>query len=87
MNTYIILWLILITIGSGLTIYGGNLKNKIDSEVTSKATQQKIEEVLSEINTVKNTTTDPGASKSLETIEDDFKDWASQFLKNKETKK
>ncbi|TKJ42117.1 hypothetical protein CEE37_00125 [candidate division LCP-89 bacterium B3_LCP] len=89
MNLYIYIGLILIALGTGLTIYGGFVRNKIENDKTRHTFNQKIEEVKSKIDDAKSSDLSDSVSvkDSLLVIEQDFQDWANEFLGTFEARK
>jgi hypothetical protein len=92
----IIIGLVFVGVGGFLGFYGAQLNNRADNEAAGKTLSDKIDGALVKMAKVQSTVaTAPsqsdgtGASErnEIETIRQDFSEWASQFLQNRSAKK
>jgi hypothetical protein len=83
MNTHIIVGVLLVALGTGVMIYGQWTKSKADST----ALETKVDGVLQRIDSIRSGTTDPTKEAELAQVEDDFTQWATDFLRNREQKR
>ena len=83
MNAYIIVGILIIALGTGLTLYGQHIKSKSDSSIL----QEKVENVLKSIDETKKGEKDEATTGKMQQIEQEFRTWATEFLKDREQKK
>lgn len=85
MNSYMILGILVLAVGTGLSAYLINLSTVLSSKDSQKEVLNKIEETRQQIVDAKGA---PNVDrKEIEKIEDEFNSWADDFVKNKELKK
>jgi len=84
---FIIVGIVLNALGTGMIVYGQHVKNKLESSEMSRALQDKVDNVFKHIDEVRQEERDGGSAGKIEQIEQEFKDWASEFLKNREMRK
>jgi hypothetical protein len=83
MNAYIIVGILIIALGTGLTLYGQHIKSRGDSSIL----QEKVENVLKSIDETKKGEKDEATAGKMQQIEQEFRTWATEFLKDREQKK
>jgi hypothetical protein len=83
MNAYIIIGILIIALGTGLTFYGQHIKSKSNSLVL----QEKVEDVLKSIDETKKGENDKAKAGKMQEIEQEFRIWATEFLRDREQKK
>jgi hypothetical protein len=83
MNAYIIVGILIIAFGTGLMLYGQHIKSRSDSAVL----QVKVEHVLKSIDETKKGEKDEDKTGKMQQIEQEFKTWATDFLKDREQRK
>jgi len=83
----IIVGILLNALGTGMIVYGQHVKSKVESSEMSRAFQDKVDNVLKHIDEVRVGANDEASAGKVQQIEQEFKDWASEFLKNREIRK
>ncbi len=83
----IIAGILLNALGTGMIVYGQHVKSKGDSAEMSRALQDKVDNVLKRIDEVQEGEKDEASAVKISQIEQEFKDWAVEFLNNRELKK
>jgi hypothetical protein len=83
----IIVGILLNALGMGIMVYGQLVKSKVDSAEVSRVLQDKVDNVLKRIDEVREGETDEASVGKIQQIEEEFKNWASEFLKNRELRK
>lgn len=83
----IVAGILLTAFGTGTMIYGQLVKNKADSAEVSQVLQDKVDSVLKRIEEVREGEKEEVSSGKIHQIEEEFKNWAAEFLKDRERKK
>ena len=83
MNVYVVTGLLIVAIGSGVAIYGQYLKSKTDNATTAVENDKKLQQIMSDIQSIKNSNPPPEVAAKIEKVEDEFRSWASEFGKKK----
>lgn len=84
---YIIVGILLYAFGTAMIVYGQYVKNKVDSAKVSQVLQDKVDDVLKRIDEVREGEKDEASDRNISQIEQEFKNWAADFLKNRERRK
>jgi hypothetical protein len=82
MNWIMILGVIFIAIGTGLTMYGSSIESKRSAVISQKAVNEKIDDAMSEIKEIKEGALPEGKKEEVKKVEDEFSAWASEFIEN-----
>ncbi len=82
MNWVIILGLIFIFIGTGLTYYGGSIEAKRSAVINQKAVSEKIDDAMSEIKEIQEGPLSVDKKEEVKKVEDEFATWANDFVVN-----
>jgi len=83
----IIVGILLNALGTGIMVYGQLVKSKVDSAEVSRVLQDKVDNVLKRIDEVREGEKDEASAGKISQIEQEFKNWAAKFLKNRELRK
>jgi len=83
----IIVGILLNAIGTGIMIYGQLVRSKVDNDEVSRVLQDKVDNVLKRIDEIREGEKDEESAGKVNQIEQEFKNWASEFMKNREIKK
>lgn len=83
----IIVGIMLNAFGTGMIVYGQYVKNKFDSAEVSRVLQEKVGDALKRIDEVRVGEKDEISAGKIQQIEEEFKNWAAEFLKDRERKK
>lgn len=83
----IIVGIMLNALGTGIIVYGQQVKSKGDSAEVSRVLQDKIDNVVRRIDEVREGEKNEASDGKIGQIEQEFKDWAAEFLKNREIRK
>lgn len=85
MHPLIIIGIILVAVGTGLTIFGGVLQNRVDSVKTTQIVTEKIDNAMEKMSELKSE--DTVDITQAEEVLDEFSEWAEEFLSNRGAKK
>ena len=83
----IIIGILLNAFGTGIMVYGQLVKSRVDNSEVSRELQGKVDNVLKRIDEIREEEKDEASARKINRIEQEFKDWAAEFLKNRELKK
>jgi hypothetical protein len=82
-----IVGILLTALGTGIMVYGQLAKSKVDNAEVSYVLQDKVDSVLKRIDEVREGEKDETSAGKIQQIEEEFKKWAAEFLKDRERKK
>lgn len=83
----IIIGILLNALGMGIMVYGQLVKSKVDSAEVSRVLQDKVDDVLKRIDEVQGGEKNEASVEKIQQIEQEFINWAADFLKNRELRK
>lgn len=87
MNSYIVLGIVIVAIGTGLVAYGQYVKGKADSDVSAIESDKKLQRIMADIESLKDSNPPPAMVAKIDKIEDEFSAWAAEFNKKKISRK